>query len=111
MDDLQRLTKPVWTFRVYDLGLSDESAFDVILPGHPEGEGQAVSRVFDRLFGPDVSPSGPNHIERPVVDVNCDGLAGFGVNTDQGNDGAKVNQAIDPDAERFHEILHRVVGT
>src|SRR6266446_3532347 len=74
------------------------------IPCHPEAEGQPVSRVLDRLFGSDVSPSRPNHVEEPVVDVNCDGFARFGVDADQGHDGAKVDQAIDPDAERFHAI-------
>jgi hypothetical protein len=83
---------------------TDESALNVIVPCHPKAEGQPVSRVLDRLFGPDVSPSRPNHVERPVVDVNCDGLVRVGVDADQGHDGAKVDQAIDPNAERFHGI-------
>src|SRR5271166_5058692 len=76
----------------------------LIVGGHTEAEGQPVGGILDRLRRPGVAPRRPNHVERPVVDVNGDGLARFGVNADQGHDGAKVDQAIDPDAERLHGI-------
>src|SRR6266852_5288497 len=69
-----------------------------------EAPGSTICSASRKRFGPDVSPGRPNHVKRPIVDVNCDRLARFGVDADQGDDGAKVDQAIDPDAERFHGI-------
>jgi hypothetical protein len=70
---------------------------------HVELKRQPLGVILDGLWKPRLAPGLPKSLEGPVIDVNRDLLLIVGVDTNEADDGAKVDDALDPNAQGLHE--------
>src|SRR5579864_802647 len=77
------------------VGLGELDLVGIVGRQHVEVEHQPVGGVFDWLRETGFAPCLPESGERPMIDVDGDRLGGLGVDTDQADDGAEIDNAVD----------------
>jgi hypothetical protein len=75
----------------------------VVVGYHVELERQPLGVVLNGLWKSRFAPRLPESPEGPVIDVNRDLLLIVGIDADKADDRAKVDDALDPNAQGLHE--------